>query len=95
MSGRSTGRACSALSLAPLPFKGPIGAARVGLIDEEFVLFPTVQQMKNSRLDLIVAGSEDSILMIEGFGDQIPEEQMVDALMFGHQLYRRALQTPA
>lgn len=76
--------ASMALSLAPLPFKGPIGAARVGLIDDEFVLFPTVQQMKESRLDLIVAGSEDSILMIEGFGDQIPEEQMVEALMFGH-----------
>ena len=76
--------ASAALGLAPLPFQGPIGAARVGLIDDEFVLFPTVQQLKDSRLDLIVAGSQDSILMIEGFGDQIPEEQMVEALMFGH-----------
>lgn len=76
--------ASAALCLAPLPFRGPIGAARVGLIDDQFVLFPTVQQLKDSRLDLVVAGSEDSILMIEGFGDQIPEDQMAEALMFGH-----------
>jgi len=76
--------ASAALCLAPVPFKGPIGAARVGLINDQFVLFPTVQQLKESKLDLVVAGSEDSILMIEGFGDQIPEEQMADALMFGH-----------
>lgn len=76
--------ASAALCLSPLPFKGPIGAARVGIIDDQFVLFPSVQQLKESKLDLIVAGSEDSILMIEGFGDQIPEEQMAEALMFGH-----------
>src|SRR5262249_16699568 len=76
--------ASAALCLSPLPFKGPIGAARVGLINDQFILFPTVQQLKESKLDLVVAGSEDSILMIEGFGDQIPEDQMADALMFGH-----------
>ncbi|MBL8851250.1 MAG: polyribonucleotide nucleotidyltransferase, partial [Planctomycetaceae bacterium] len=76
--------ASAALCVSPLPFKGPIGAVRVGLINDQFVLFPTVQQLKESKLDLVVAGSEDSILMIEGFGDQIPEEQMADALVFGH-----------
>ncbi len=74
----------ASLCIAPVPFQGPIGAVRVGLIDGEFVLMPTVEQTKASSLDLIVAGSRESILMIEGFGDQIPEEQMVDALMFGH-----------
>jgi polyribonucleotide nucleotidyltransferase len=77
--------ASAALGVAPpLPFQGPIGAVRVGLVDGEFVLFPTVQQLKESTLDLVLAGSRESILMIEGFGAQIPEDQMVDALMFGH-----------
>lgn len=76
--------ASAALCLAPLPFNGPIGAVRVGLIDEKFILFPTVQQQKESQLDLVVAGNEESILMIEGFGDQIPEDQMLEALLFGH-----------
>lgn len=77
--------ASAALSVAPLPFQGPIAGVRVGLIDGEFVLFPTVAQMEASELDLVLAGSQESILMIEGFGDQIPEDQMVDALMFGHE----------
>lgn len=74
----------AALSVAPVPFQGPIGAVRVGLIDGKFILMPTVEQVKESDLDLVVAGSRESILMIEGFGKQIPEAQMVDALMFGH-----------
>jgi polyribonucleotide nucleotidyltransferase len=76
--------ASAALCVAPLPFHGPIGAVRVGLINEKFVLFPTVPQLKESAMDLVVAGNEESILMIEGFGDQIPEDQMLDALLFGH-----------
>lgn len=76
--------ASAALSVASLPFQGPIGAVRVGLIGGEFILMPTIAQIKESDLDLVVAGSHDSILMIEGFGKQIPEDQMADALMFGH-----------
>jgi polyribonucleotide nucleotidyltransferase len=75
----------ASLMVSTMPFQGPIAAARVGLIEGRFVLFPTYEQMKTSRLDLVVAGSEQSILMIEGFGDQIPEEEMADALTFGHQ----------
>jgi polyribonucleotide nucleotidyltransferase len=75
----------ASLCVSTMPFQGPIAAARVGLVDSRLVLFPTYEQMKTSRLDLVVAGSERSILMIEGFGDQIPEEEMADALMFGHQ----------
>ncbi len=76
--------ASAALSIAPVPFNGPIAAVRVGLIDEEFILMPTRTQIKESRLDLIVAGSKDSVLMIEGFAQQLPEEQMADAIMFAH-----------
>jgi polyribonucleotide nucleotidyltransferase len=76
--------ASAALSISDAPFQGPIGAVRVGLIEGEFVLFPTAEQVSKSRLDLVVAGSRDSILMIEGFADQLPEDQVADALMFGH-----------
>ena len=76
--------ASAALCIAPLPFAGPIAAVRVGQIDGEFILFPTSAEMKESRLDLVVAGSEDSILMIEGFAQELPEDEMVDALLFGH-----------
>ncbi len=81
----STLGASAALMIAPtLPFQGPIGAVRVGYIEDEFVLFPTLEEMKTSKLDLIVAGSKDSVLMIEGFGAQLSEEEMADAIMFGH-----------
>ena len=76
--------ASAALSLSPVPFQGPIGAVRVGMIDGELILFPTVAQVEEGDLDLVVAGNRDSILMIEGFGRQIPEEPMADALMFAH-----------
>ena len=76
--------ASAALSVSTMPFQGPIGAVRVGLIDDEFVLFPSFEDMKRSSLDLVVAGSEESILMIEGFADQLTEEKIADGLMFGH-----------
>jgi polyribonucleotide nucleotidyltransferase len=76
--------ASAALSLAPVPFQGPIGAVRVGRVDGEFVLLPTQAQLAESTLDLIVAGTRDSVLMIEGFATQLPEETMVDAIMFAH-----------
>ena len=77
--------ASAALSIAPLPFAGPIAGVRVGKIDGELVVMPTVQQMENSDLDLVVAGSRESVLMIEGFAEQYPEEDMVEAIMFAHQ----------
>ena len=76
--------ASAALSIAPVPFNGPIAAVRVGLIGEEFILMPTRDQIAESRLDLIVAGSKESVLMIEGFAQQLPEDQMADAIMFAH-----------
>ena len=84
--------ASSALMVAPLPFQGPIAGARVGLIDGQFIAFPTKEQIEKSDLDLVVAGSAESILMIEGFGNKIPEEQMADALMFGHKVIKELCQ---
>ncbi|MBM83171.1 MAG: polyribonucleotide nucleotidyltransferase [Planctomycetaceae bacterium] len=76
--------ASAALGVAPLPFQGPIGAVRVGCVDGELVAFPTLDQMEDSTLDLVVAGSKESVLMIEGFADQLPEEEMADAIVFAH-----------
>jgi len=77
--------ASAALRISGLPFKGPIAAVRLGLVDGELVLMPTVQQQAESSLDLIVAGSKSAVLMIEGFADQLPEKEMADAIMYGHQ----------
>ncbi|MCH2201155.1 MAG: polyribonucleotide nucleotidyltransferase [Fuerstiella sp.] len=76
--------ASAALMISGMPFRGPIAAVRIGLIDGELILMPTVQQQAESTLDLIVAGSQNAVLMIEGFADQLPEKEMGDAIMFGH-----------
>ncbi len=76
--------ASAALCLAPVPFQGPIGAVRVGMVDGEFKLLPTKTDLEKSTLDLIVAGNRASVLMIEGFGQQLPEDVMGDAIMFAH-----------
>ncbi len=80
--------ASAALRISGMPFKGPIAAVRIGLIDGELVLMPTVQQMAESSLDLIVAGSDKSILMIEGFAEQMPEKEMGDAVMYAHKFIK-------
>ncbi|MEZ6059306.1 MAG: polyribonucleotide nucleotidyltransferase [Planctomycetaceae bacterium] len=77
--------ASAALMVSGMPFRGPIAAVRLGLVDGELVLMPTVQQMADSKLDLIVAGSKKAILMIEGFAAQMPEKEMGDAIMYAHQ----------
>ena len=84
--------ASAALRLSGMPFKGPIAAVRIGLIDGELVVMPTVQQMEESTLDLIVAGSGKSILMIEGFAQQLPEKEMGDAIMFAHDFIKQICQ---
>jgi len=87
--------ASAALSIAPVPFQGPIAAVRVGLLEEQFVLMPTRKELETSKLDLIVAGSRDSVLMIEGFGHQLPEDQMADAIMFAHRAIAELCQMQA
>ena len=76
--------ASAAISISDIPFNGPIGGARVGYNDNKFVINPTVSQMENSKLDLIVAGSNDAILMVESEVDILSEEIMLDAVMAGH-----------
>ncbi|GAA5109083.1 polyribonucleotide nucleotidyltransferase [Orbus sasakiae] len=76
--------ASAALSLSGVPFHGPIGAARVGFIDGEFVLNPLVDELPQSRLDLVVAGTNSAVLMVESEADILTEEQMLAAVVFGH-----------
>ena len=77
--------ASAALTLSGVPFNGPIGAARVGFIDNRFVLNPTMAEQKQSRLDLVVAGTDKAVLMVESEADILTEEQMLAAVVFGHQ----------
>jgi polyribonucleotide nucleotidyltransferase len=78
--------ASAALSVSKAPFLGPIGAVRLGYIDGKFVPFPTHDALENSDLDLIVSGSKDAILMIEGFAREMPEDLMIEAILtaFGY-----------
>ncbi len=76
--------ASAAVSLSGLPFEGPIGAARVGYIDGRYVLNPTFGQLATSALNLVVAGTRSSVLMVESEADQLSEEVMLGAVMFGH-----------
>ena len=77
--------ASAVLSLSGVPFNGPIGAARVGFINDQFVLNPTISEQKQSRLDLVVAGTDKAVLMVESEADVLTEEQMLSAVVFGHQ----------
>ncbi len=78
--------AAVALGLSPMPFLGPLGSVRLALVDDEFVPFPTQEELEDSELDLIVSGTRDAILMIEGFAREMPEDKMVDALMEAHRV---------
>ncbi|MFZ5494389.1 MAG: polyribonucleotide nucleotidyltransferase [Verrucomicrobiota bacterium] len=77
--------ASAALAISDIPWNGPIGAVRVGLIDGQFVANPNLDQMQSSALDLIYVGNKKDMLMIEGSADQLPEEEFIKALEFGHQ----------
>ena len=74
----------AALSISGIPFNGPIGAARVGYVNGEYVLNPGQTALKNSQLDLVVAGTEAAVLMVESEADQLPEDVMLGAVVFGH-----------
>lgn len=83
--------ASAALSLSDIPFEGPIGAVEVGLVDGEFVINPTSEQGRKSQLKLMIAGTHDAILMIEAGASIIPEETMLNAILFGHEEIRRII----
>jgi polyribonucleotide nucleotidyltransferase len=81
----------AALTLSGIPFMGPIGAARVGVLNGEFVLNPTLEQQKQSDLDLVVAGTRDAVLMVESEARELSEDTMLGAVMFGHKSFQPVL----
>ncbi|WP_413466702.1 polyribonucleotide nucleotidyltransferase [Photobacterium sp.] len=74
----------AALAISGLPFNGPIGAARVGYINDQLVLNPSNTELEESRLDLVVSGTKDAVLMVESEADRLSEEQMLQAVVYGH-----------
>jgi polyribonucleotide nucleotidyltransferase len=83
--------ASAALSISGIPFKGPIGAARVGYVDGQYVLNPTATQLKSSKLNLVVAGTERAVLMVESEADQLPEDVMLGSVVYGHEQMQAAI----
>lgn len=74
----------AALAISPAPFNGPIGAAKVGFINGEYVLNPSLDELKNSELDLVVAGTKSAVLMVESEAKELSEDQMLGAVLYGH-----------
>jgi polyribonucleotide nucleotidyltransferase len=83
--------ASAALCLSGLPFMGPIGAARVGYKDGKYLLNPTATELQQSKLDLVVAGTREAVLMVESEADRLPEDVMLGAVMFGHEQMQQAI----
>jgi polyribonucleotide nucleotidyltransferase len=84
--------ASAALVLSGVPFRGPIGAAKVGYKDGQYLLNPTSAQLKESKLELVVAGTREGVLMVESQADSLPEDVMLGAVTFGHQQMQAAIQ---
>ena len=78
----------AALAISGLPVAGTLGSARVGHIDGQLVANPTIQEMENSKLDLVVAGTEEGVLMVESEAQELPESTMLEAVTFGHDFYQ-------
>lgn len=85
------GASC-ALSISDIPFMGPIAGVRVGRVDGQFVINPTVEQMEKSDLNLTVAGSHDAVMMVEAGAKELPEDVVLDAILFGHQEIKRMVE---
>lgn len=83
--------ASAALAISGLPFNGPLGGARVGYVDGNYVLNPSKATLENSALDLVVAGTESAVLMVESEASELPEEVMLGSVMFGHQQLQTAI----
>ena len=84
--------ASAALTLSGVPFMGPVGAARVGFINNEYVLNPQLDEMVESKLDLVVAGTNDAVLMVESEAKELSEEIMLGAVMFGHRHFQPVIE---
>jgi polyribonucleotide nucleotidyltransferase len=83
--------ASAACSISGMPFQGPVGAARVGYIDGNYVLNPSRSQLEESRLELVVAGTSHAVLMVESEADELPEDVMLGSVMFGHEQMQAAI----
>ncbi|MDN4574540.1 polyribonucleotide nucleotidyltransferase [Pandoraea sp. XJJ-1] len=83
--------ASAALSISGLPFNGPVGAARVAYVDGQYVLNPSREQIAQSKLDLVVAGTEQAVLMVESEAKELPEDVMLGAVVFGHDQMQTAI----
>src|ERR1700761_9604087 len=83
--------ASAALTISGIPFMGPIGAARVGFIDGQYVLNPAIDEMPKSKLELVVAGTHDAVLMVESEAQELDEKTMLGAVMFGHKEMQHAI----
>ena len=84
--------ASAALTVSDIPFNGPIAGVRVGRVNDEFVINPTEEQRKVSTLNLTVAGSYDAVMMVEAGANELPEEVILDAILFGHQEIKRIVE---
>ncbi len=82
----------AALAVSDIPFAGPVGAVRVGQVDGSFVINPTHEQMESSPLDMVVAGTEEAVTMVEGSAKLLSEEMILEAIQFGHTAVRRVVQ---
>jgi polyribonucleotide nucleotidyltransferase len=83
--------ASAAMSISGLPFNGPIGAARVGYVNGEYLLNPTTSQLAESKLDLVVAGTQSAVLMVESQAKELPEDVMLGSVVFGHEQMQTAI----
>ncbi len=81
----------AALAISGLPFKGPVAASRVGFINNKYVLNPSKEQLKESKLDLVVAGTKDAVLMVESEASGLSEKEMLEAVKFGHEKFGPAI----
>jgi len=83
--------ASAALAISGIPFNGPIGAARVGYVNGQYVLNPSASQLKTSKMDLVVAGTNNAVLMVESEADQLPEDVMLGGVVYGHEQMQAAI----
>ncbi len=83
--------ASAALMISEIPFEKPVGAVRVGLLDDEFVINPTFAELQKSQLDLVLAGTAEKVIMIEAGAKEISEEKLLDAIRFGHKAIRQVI----
>ena len=84
--------ASAALTLSGLPFLGPLGAIKIGLVDDEFVVNPSKSQLSNSKLELVLAGTKEGVLMIESEAHELSEKQMLDAVVLGQENYKTVIE---